>query len=816
MAKRGYLTQGKVIRALSIHGTYELLSNEGQRFKNAIALTESGSGLYGAHTSTTYAPGTRVIFYCPNDVNSGNSMSFILGAGCDDTVVEKDPRNTSPILDNNATFMTKRSDTDLSRVPENTLMENSYANGKAADVIPGEWAKTSYMGGGFLLNDFMASMSASESAKMEIFQFKQLLRMTAHRLQTRIAAQEGMSFLERGVLSNDVFREGATFLESVGGLNGDSPFEEAEQKLDKPFNYKYKNKLSYFSYQKCRGDLPQGILETYTVPPEDKVDDNRPPGVLSVCKSYDGEFSVKAAKEISFEKTSIIPVPWAIADPDTPLEEDPKKIKGDEYPLDTTEMSFFGSEAMKKKRDHDIEHDSFLKFKARGKLWSLPEDKDEVLSDLRKAGVEFKDDPSLKPLPVDDPYYADPPEKGFIPGKVDDEGTRSEPTKIFDVSSVIRQSPDGSIVISGGFGEEIRMYRGNIYLSCPGDVITTPGRDSVLMAGGNNIQKANKGATEIDGRSVTVMAEGNLQAVAGYGGEAGTLIIENKSLMPIDMENYEKDMAINEPSGGGVVLKGSAVASISDNIYMQNASDNESQITMKTNQLVAVADQEDHYVQSGGSYLVASESGMMALSGSNVSLVGQRVGINATTTICHAGKVDVEFRGKDDNTSTKSMGGGGVAGLVVKNDIAAGSLAVTGGVSNNSGEVGVSGSEFSRSFNRIFNQPPPGTGYDKLGLPEPLTETARNKKLAEWGIVLAESRYVKLELPQSEWHTMLGDSSSKWKQAEMAKSFESGFKPVMSYPGKDNFEASGSLKKLGKDGKVEKRKLSEDLVINSK
>ena len=695
--------------------------------------------------------------------------------------------------------------------------------------MPGEWAKTTYLGGGFLLNDFLASLSISERTKIEAFFFKDMLRFTANTMQQRIAANDCTTFISDGKLNNEVSRCGATFIESLGGKDDKPPLEETKQTTDEPYNYKYTTDQPYYSYQKIKGDIAQGTLESYTLPVND-VNTETPPGVLSVYKGYDGSYEVRAINSISFHKTSIIPVSWAHKEPDIclPLNERSEYDK-EKYPLETSDLSFFGSEAVVNKDTYDLEKDSFSKFRVRDVIWAVPKDKEAVLDNLKNSGLIFSDQPELAALPITAPYYEEPPLSNEVSAYVDDEGKRStkknDITALYDMSSLIKQMPDGSIIISGGYGEEIRMYRGNIYITCPGDVISTPGRDSVVMAGGNNIQKANKGTAEIEGKTVTVLSEGNLQLAAGVGDSGGTMIIENKSTSEPNLKSYEKDMVENKSSGSGIIIKGKAVATISNDIYLQAEGGESdplgvSNITMKSMAINKIVGNDITYLQKGGSWLVAGGTSMLSVGKGSINAVGDNgIRLNSRQVLCQTGKVEMPFKNDKDETETLTMGLGGSAQLVVQSTILAATVQAEY-MSNNAGEVSAQGAEFSRNFSNIFTKPPPGSGFEKFRMSGlPLTVKFLHDKLKEWGIVMPSARYPKIELPKTRWQNMV-DSEETWEQVKFDKSFKSDSsinkKEVSAYPGIDNFELKGSLKILEKEGTVTEEKLSDGLIINSK
>ena len=923
----GHLTQAKIVRVVSTLGTYDVLASSGTRFKNAIALSETTSCLYGVGSSITYQPGSMVIIFVPEEAVSGNRVAFIVGSATDNALPSDkgNPYNKMAVLHNAMSPMMDRSDTSLKYVAENTESENDYSYGKASDILPGEWAKTTYLGGGFFLNDFMLSAGVNERARIEMYYFRDMVRISANNLQQRIAANESVAFLDLGNLNNEVIRKAVSMKESLGNVEGGSPLKDRKQENGLPYSYEYHKEQPYYNYQKVEGDLAQGSLEAYTVPGKD-IDKDTPPGVLSVFKGYDGSYEMKSISSIAFLKTSLIPVPWAIQDPDTPLSVDehsteyspepfplsygepeegdlaqgsleaytipgkdidkdtppgvlsvfkgydgsyemksissiaflktslipvPWAIQDPDTPLSVDEhsteyspepfplsygepeegeVSYFGADAITKQDEYDLEKNSLSKFRVRDKIWTVPKNKEEVLKNLEKAGIAVKQNTELGGLEPGSPYYEEPPVKGVeLHTDIDEKGKRIEKStkKVYDLSSIIKQNPDGSIVISGGYGEEIRMYRGNIYLTCPGDIIKTPGRDSVLMAGGNNIQKANRGTTEIEGKTVTIASDGNMQIAAAVGKESpGTLIIENKSKVAPNLSTYEKDMLENKSTGSGIIIKGKAVATVSDNIYLHAEGDGEgdplgsSHISMKASSINAVMNKAVSYLQNGGRHLIVGDGNMLGIGGGGVDIVGDNgIRINSDNVVCRSGKVEIPFVDEKNKPTKKIMGTGGGTVLVVQDTIMASNVQSEYSY-NNDGEVSKNSPNFSKIFAKIFTKPPPGSSFEEFRKDGLYLEAEfMHKKLKEWGMVLPEKRYTKLELPQCRWQNMRQGDTEMWEPVIIERSFESdaqGDTDVMSYPGKSNFEAEGSLKKLNKDGTVNlEGKLSENLIINS-
>ena len=97
----------------------------------------------------------------------------------------------------------------------------------------------------------------------------------------------------------------------------------------------------------------------------------------------------------------------------------------------------------------------------------------------------------------------------------------------YDTLSFVSQEPDGSITICDGYGSEIRMSRGNIYISAALDVFIRPGRDLSVMAGRHQAYNAQQTCT-IHGSKVHARAEEDLKLSGGCA-SGGEVLLENRA-----------------------------------------------------------------------------------------------------------------------------------------------------------------------------------------------------------------------------------------------------------------------------------------------
>lgn len=140
----------------------------------------------------------------------------------------------------------------------------------------------------------------------------------------------------------------------------------------------------------------------------------------------------------------------------------------------------------------------------------------------------------------------------------------------YATSSFITQESDGSILICDGYGSEIRMSRGNIYISPALDLIFRPGRDLYGMTPRHQSFNAQGTCTINSAESMYIRAVKDLK-MAGSTGGRGVVVLESDAVSGGDVP------------GGMVIRSKSNMAIAGQNILI--ARNNNQQATKK--QMVA-------------------------------------------------------------------------------------------------------------------------------------------------------------------------------------------------------------------------------------
>jgi hypothetical protein len=210
----------------------------------------------------------------------------------------------------------------------------------------------------------------------------------------------------------------------------------------------------------------------------------------------------------------------------------------------------------------------------------------------------------------------------------DDEASYLDPEKPTAIENMARTAgiqltDDGGIVIYGGFGEEIRLAGGNIYITCPGDVITLPGRDSVNMAPRNQIIKADHGTLEVTSNNrVNIAGKHNTSVVS----TDGVLLLESKSVEDVDISDFTDVTKINgekATNSGGVIIKSeNRVAMLADRTYI-GGTGGSSAIEMVADSLYARMARAAYHMQNEDGFAVMIPSGpTFAIGGTGIFSCG--------------------------------------------------------------------------------------------------------------------------------------------------------------------------------------------------
>jgi hypothetical protein len=145
---------------------------------------------------------------------------------------------------------------------------------------------------------------------------------------------------------------------------------------------------------------------------------------------------------------------------------------------------------------------------------------------------------------------------------------RYKGVKYYPNQSYLSMFDDGGVVLGDGYGAEIRMSGGHIFLTAPGDVWVKSGRNFNVLAGHDTcIRAKNSMDLSVTTHDLRLMAQRNLHMLGGNDGNTGGVLIECKA-----PSNYGYQNVVGEAVAmGGFQVKvahGDAVV-WAKNIYLR-------------------------------------------------------------------------------------------------------------------------------------------------------------------------------------------------------------------------------------------------------
>jgi hypothetical protein len=442
-------------------------------------------------------------------------------------------------------------------VPTRNPLGNHSA-GRPADALPGMWGYITDTGLAVCLAPDMALLRASDLAKVELFRGDSLLRLQGYNTELWTAGREDRLCNDRDEYVE--MRASSMFpWEALGIAKRKQPAAEMRDGRLKPgsedaaWEPKKKDQLLIPRHLVLGGYLGDVEREFVSFPPDDlEIEtyeaETKHVGGLDIIKGSDGTYVLRAARSISVWKHGLIAVPKRLHDP-----EDPKGDNEDNYKPagEDTEVAdwkwgddnagipaaqltdwhaylcnrYFGSGLVKHKKD-----------------WYWPEE-----TDLTK--------------PVDAVVYGKNLKFGHqfqaeLPGAGDAVTVDHRPghkVTVFKTSAGWDILPDGGIVLTDGWGSQLVMSGGNIFLRCAGDVWAQPGRNFIAWAPHDAVLRAgNSAEVTAAKKDVRLKAEGNVHVLGGNGGQGGVLI-ESRAEGPVTASGFEGKG--EEVESAGVVVK---------------------------------------------------------------------------------------------------------------------------------------------------------------------------------------------------------------------------------------------------------------------
>lgn len=561
------IVSGVVVDSMANVGWYNVQIDD-SGFLPCELLSELSNGMVGAKRVGTLSPGALVYIIVNNTLTTGvilgTYQSYTVGLNAD-THDYISQASTNSL--NNDGFSAKYT----SQNPK--LM--TFSRGSPIDETSiGEWGRLTESGTGLFVDPFMAFIRSDENCGFWAFWHDQLARIHGHNLQIRSQALDIYSFDDEDELS--VITGSSPYLwESLGGL---TPGKLSSSRTDAdtqgkhsefaPTDLLIKGQTPFRRLTRFDGFLGQGFKQQLKLLPQNPVTTvySLPNPVVSPVVweeqlALDGNYHMVSSQGIMIAHVPTFSGPVQI--------KNPEDATGDGRVNGYIPGGYVASGSSNQKIKEGVNNATSVP----GTGIALLAD-DELAYGMKwRSGHPFyyhNKDWVTPPYAVpenlygynnlsNDHYLNKPaPEKLKVDHRQE---ANYHPTLSF--VSILR---DGTVVIAGPAGEEIRMGGGSIEISCPGDIQLRPGRSLVTLAGRDAIIRAN-GSAEISASTedVRIKAERNMQVLAGNSGQGGLLLESKGVYLDQDFTNPGTEVVSN-----GVIIKSpSYISCLSTNIYMK-------------------------------------------------------------------------------------------------------------------------------------------------------------------------------------------------------------------------------------------------------
>jgi len=766
---------------------------------HAIPLSQSGNiSLIGAKDMTTYEIGSRVLVAIDSKATGEQSVldvGLILGSA---KMIANAPEDSLYDVLNNVLINAKpyiSTEQDITLEPTTSEMKADYSYNKAVDVLPGEFAKLNSLQGGIFFNEFMTYLGSNDRAKIESFTFDNTLRITADTLQYRQLTKESWSYTDQGK-SISVAQIGRDIKESAGILkkSDDVLYPKNE---DNPQPFMDIAKQGFMNNQVLEGSLVEGKVAQHLIPPK-KTDkglynsEEKAPAVLSVVEGELGEYSITAAKSVVIEKNVIIPAVHLLLNAVCDRQKDLEDLEDIEEIPDIKDC--FGKLGIERYYDKELAN-KFKELRRRAKDWSIPETRDAIIEALSSAGIEYEE------LELDTiGNRAEYPKPN--PLKVESETLNGRDIKkLVALSSALKLHEDGSTSFYGGYGEEIKMSRGNVYITCPGDVYQLPGRSNIHISGNHSIIKG-KGNIELEGKNIDVLGANDVQIVAAAlddeGRHRGSLLLENLADGSISYDEEEYGI-----SNGGIFIKSKQLVTMSETLDL-NSPEGKGVLNINQKQINSVSKTLDVSLVDNGLFkLTVAGSGNkgsgMYMGANSFEILSKNYNIGANSFFIKSSSGSHTVMQRDGESKSVTCGGSGSLSVRLDGNVVAKQLGLLSKVSED-----MEGDGYSRIMSDDSpEQQPGGNPLPLLGGDYISDMMKAIVKDYDKPVTILADYYQSILLPMFFWQDKL-KTQDTWETCIEIKEKQT-------FPGKE--EAKEAFYCISDNDEIEKKPLT-DYIIN--
>lgn len=558
---------GYVVSSLPVYNWYKVQLDQGGYVACSLGSL-SGHTKSSAKDISTLPPYSRVFVILSSLMDYGTIISSSYG---------RNPTSFAGVRDSisqaSAHTMATEGFIDAA-VSDPGLMVSPFTQHAPMDATGvGEWGCTTDNGTGVFCDPFMAFLRADENCGVWAFWHDQLLRLHGHNLQVRSPAFGMYSFNDEDELS--VIKGYSPYLwEALGGLTPGllstaRTFDEVQTTSPEfgVYDLLDKKQTPFHRLLEFYGFLGQGFRKQLRLPPSSGTiysigSKTETSAVWEESLSLDGNYHM-----VSSQGLFLAHVP-----PFRALEQNklPEDGTGDSRSSGYDPAGNGSTQVIRTGKPNiaNIEGTGSALLAddelAYGLRWRAGHPFHYHSADWEKDTQSNTEAKSLVSSLSNDQYLPKPEPTNL---KVDHRETSADYHKTLSYVSVLR---DGTVVIAGPAGEEIRMGGGSIEITCPGDIQLRPGRNMVVMSGRDSVIKA-KGNVELSAtdEDVRIKAERNMQLLAANSGFGG-MLIESRS----EQQSFDYTKTGSEIETGGLVLKSNSVLScMGSDVYIRSGVD---------------------------------------------------------------------------------------------------------------------------------------------------------------------------------------------------------------------------------------------------
>ena len=572
------LMQGRVVDAHPYAGCYKVQFERGGPTLPCVLAGGTSFLPMGASASTTLVVGSTVWAIRHPQTAHGVILAVEPSPGVDPTLSSSDfvhgaSRTTPQVEGRHAAIL---------QLPGAGGFVD-WSAGRPFDATgAGEWGAMAETGVRVHVDPAMAMLAADEATGFFAFYCDQTARVSGVNLQERSAAHEAEALDDQGEAL--VYRGATPYpWEHRGVIDpAKDPFRDltALQAQVTEAHYAAVEPLKddqqpFHRRLELGGYLGQGGRRMVLLPPKpadlpDGVNRYSIPGTGGAAfeeqVTLDGRYLLRAAKGFSLEKAIAIPAPKRRVRPEADTGDTPANYRFagvfGQGPAHVVPDGLAATDAAAPHLQQAAGAADTMAFVAN---WAgvHPIHYHAKDYDLPQPG-KTPAGPAETPIPfahLATYQYLDRPEPVVI--KVDH---RLDKVNYFPNKSYLDFLDDGGVVIGDGFGAELRMVGGQVFITAPGDVWLKSGRNVNTWAGDDAVVRA-KGSIDLSATNndVRIKAKHHVQVLAGNDGVAGAVLIESRAPTSYDYSAPGEDAA-----AGGIHLKARGqVAAWAAGVYLR-------------------------------------------------------------------------------------------------------------------------------------------------------------------------------------------------------------------------------------------------------